>query len=119
MIDDYQITLKVPNEGIVLSTYHAYLLDAKVGDIIKANETELTVTSISNEYLYQVSYTNFDEYSPEYARGSLLVQVKDQNAFFNTYKDNEHVTYIAYTNVIHGEFDDRLAAFSISSIILT
>ena len=119
VIDDYQITIKVPNEGIILSTYHAYLLDAKVGDTIEANEVPLVVKAISNEYLYQVSYTSFDGYNTEYARGSLLAKVKDKDAFFKKYKDNEHITYISYTDVIHGEFNDRLAAFEISSVLLT
>ena len=119
VIDDYQITLKVPNEGIVLSTYHAYLLDAKVGDVIEADETELKVVAISNEYLYQVSYTSFDGYTTDYARGSLVAKVKDKDAFFKKYKDNEHITYISYTDVIRGEFNDRLAAFEISSVLLT
>lgn len=119
IVSNYQNVISIPEHGIILSTYHAHLLDAKVGDVIKANDTELTVTSISKEYLYQVSYTNFDEYSPEYARGSLLVQVKDQNAFFNEYKDSEHVTYIALSDDIHSEFNDRLSAFEISSALLT
>ena len=66
-----------------------------------------------------MSYTNYDDYSPTNSRGSLLVKVKNQNAFFEKYKDTEHVTYIAYTNVIKGEFNDRLAAFEISSRLLT
>ena len=119
VIDDYQNVIKVPEHGIVLSTYHAYMLDAKVGDVIEANEVPLTVTAISNEYLFQVSYTNFDEYEPEYSRGSLLVKVNNEKAFFDKYKDAPHVTYISYTKVIKGEFNDRLAAFNISSIILT
>lgn len=119
VVDDYDRTIDVPKEGIVLSTYHAYLLDAKVGDIINANEVPLKVVAISNEWLYQVSYTSFDSYEPEYSRGSLLAKVKDQDAFFNKYKDAEHITYISFTNVIHGEFNDRLAAFEISSRLLT
>ena len=119
VVDDYQNVIKVPEHGIVLSTYHAYMLDAKVGDVIEANEVPLTVTAISNEYLFQVSYTNFDEYEPEYSRGSLLVKVNNEKAFFDKYKDAPHVTYISYTKVIKGEFNDRLAAFNISSIILT
>lgn len=118
VVSDYQNIISIPEHGIILSTYHAHLLDAKVGDVIKANEVELTVASISKEYLYQVSYTNFDDYTPEYARGSLLLQVKDQNAFFNKYKDKEHVTYIALSNNIHREFNDRLSAFEISSALL-
>ena len=119
VVSDYQNIIPIPEHGIVLSTYHAHLLDASVGDVIKANDVELTVASISNEYLYQVSYTNFDEYTPEYARGSLLVRVKDQSAFFEKYKDASHVTYIARTDVIHHEFNDRLSAFEISSALLT
>ena len=119
VVDDYHNVIKVPDNGIILSTYHAYLLDAKVGDVITANDVSLTVTAISNEYMYQVSYTSFDAYEPEYSRGSLLAKVKDKKAFFDKYKDAEHVTYISYTDVIEGEFNDRLAAFSISSIILT
>lgn len=119
VVDDYQHVISIPENGIVLSSYHAQQLDAKVGDVITANEVELTVSSISNQYLYQVSYTNFDDYSPTYARGSLLLKVKDQDAFFKEYKDKNHVTYISYTNVIKGEFNDRLAAFEISSRILT
>jgi putative ABC transport system permease protein len=119
VVDNYQHVISIPENGIVLSSYHAQQLDAKVGDVITANEVELTVSSISNQYLYQVSYTNFDDYSPTYARGSLLLKVKDQDAFFKEYKDKNHVTYISYTNVIKGEFNDRLAAFEISSRILT
>ena len=119
VVDDYQHVISIPENGIVLSSYTAQQLDAKVGDIITANDVELTVSSISNQYLYQVSYTNFDDYSPTYARGSLLLKVKDQDAFFKEYKDKNHVTYISYTNVIKGEFNDRLAAFEISSRILT
>ena len=117
-VSDYSNIIPIPEHGIILSTYHAYLLDAKVGDVIKANEIELTVTTISDEYLYQVSYTNFDEYNPEIMRGSLLVKVKDQEAFFTKYKDTSNVTYIARTDVIHAEFNDRLSAFEISSILL-
>ena len=117
-VSDYSNIIPIPEHGIILSTYHAYLLDAKVGDVIKANEIELTVTTISDEYLYQVSYTNYDEYNPEIMRGSLLVKVKDQEAFFTKYKDTTNVTYIARTDVIHAEFNDRLSAFEISSILL-
>ncbi len=119
VVDDYQHTITIPSNSVVLSSYHAYLLDAKVGDVITANDVSLTVSAISNEYLYQVSYTNFEDYSPTNSRGSLLVKVKNQNAFFEKYKDTDHVTYIAYTNVIKGEFNDRLAAFEISSRLLT
>lgn len=117
--DSYQHVIPVPDEGIILSSYHAYLLDAKVGDIIKANDQPLTVTTISEQYLFPVSYTHFDAYQSEYARGSLLVKVQDVDAFFKKYKDLEHVTYISYTNVIHGEISDRLMAFEISSALLT
>ena len=119
VVDDYQHTIEVPKEGIILSTYHASLLDAKVGDVITANDVSLKVSAISNEYLYQVSYTNFDSYNPEYTRGSLLVKVKSEKEFFDKYKDAAHVTYISYTSVIRGEFNDRLAAFEISSRLLT
>ena len=119
VVDNYQHTISIPEGSIVLSTYHAHLLDANVGDVIKANDCELTVSAISNEFLYQVSYTNYDDYSPEYSRGSLLLKVKNQDEFFMKYKDVDHVTYIAYTNVVKGEFNDRLAAFEISSRILT
>ena len=119
VVSDYNHTVTIPTNGIVLSIHHAKLLDAKVGDVIKADDVNLTVSCISNEYLFQVSYTNFEDYSPEYSRGSLLLKVRNQNTFFNKYKDSEHVTYIAYTNVIKGEFNDRLAAFEISSRLLT
>ena len=119
VVDDYAHTISIPKRGIVLSSYHAYLLDAKVGDILELDSTRLKVSSISNEYLYQVSYTNFSEYSPDFSRGSLLVKVKDQHAFFEKYKEVDHVTYISFNDVIKGEFDDRLAAFEISSRILT
>ena len=120
IVDDYQTTIPVPKEGkIVLSTYHAHQLDARVGDVIECNEVPLKVSAISNEKLYQVSYTNFEGYTPTYSRGSLLLKVQDPNEFFKKYKDVEHVKYIAYTDVIAGEFDDRMAAFSISSLILT
>lgn len=119
VVDSYYDTISIPKNGIVLCSYHAYLLDAKVGDTITANDVDLVVSNISEEYLYQVSYTNYEDYSPKYSRGSLLLKVKDNDAFFKKYKDTEHVTYISYTNVIKGEFNDRLAAFEISSRILT
>lgn len=119
VVDDYQHVIPIPEHGIVLSSYHAYLLDAVVGDTINANDFPLTVTAISNEFLYPVSYTSFDEYEPEHARGSLLVKVRNLDEFFKKYKDVEHVTYIAYTDVVHAEFEDHLKAFEISSRILT
>ena len=119
VVDDYSHVVPVPEHGIILSSYHAYLLDAVVGDVIKANDQSLTVTLISTQYLYPVSYTSYNEYQPDYARGSLLVKVHDLDEFFNKYKDADHVTYISYTKVIHGEFSDRLIAFEISSILLT
>lgn len=118
VVDEYQKVIDVPEHGIILSTYHAEMLEAQVGDIIEANETPLEVKAISNEYMYQVSYVSFDEYSPNNSRGSLLVNVQNKDAFFEKYKDAKHVTFISYTDIIQGEFDDRLAAFSISSIIL-
>ena len=119
VVDDYDHIITVPENGIVLSSYHAYLLDAKVGDIISCNDIDLEVKMISREFIYQVSYTSFDAYSPEYSRGSLLAKVNNVDEFFKKYKDTEHITYIAYTNVIYGEFNDRLAAFEISSKLLT
>lgn len=119
IVDENNEIIPIVEDGIILSTYHAKLLEAEVGDVIKANDIKLTVKAISNEYLYQVSYTNFDGYEPSYSRGCLLVQVFDNETFFNKYKDSEHVTFISYTSIIHGEYDDRLAAFTISSYILT
>lgn len=119
IVDDYQHVIPISPNGIILSTYHAYLLDAKVGDTLTTNGHDMVVTAISNEYLYQVSYIAFNEYTPEHARGSVLLKVNDEQEFLNKYKNIEHVTYIAFTDVIHGEFEDRLAAFSISSVILT
>ena len=119
VVSDYDNIITIPEGGIVLSTYHAYLLDAKVGDIVTANDTDLVVSAISNEFIFQVSYTRFEDYSPDYSRGSLLLNVKDQDEFFNTYKDKDNVTYIAFTNIIKNEFNDRLAAFEISSKLLT
>ena len=119
VIDDDRHVIEVPREGIILSTYHAHQLEAKVGDIIMANDVSLEVKAISNEYIYQVSYTSFDAYEPSKSRGSLLAKVKNEKAFFDKYKDVEHVTYIAYTDVVKGEFTDRLAPFEISSRLLT
>ena len=119
VVDDYQHVIALPEHGIVLSSYHAYLLDAVIGDTITANDIPLSVAAISNEFIYPVSYTNFDEYQPEHARGSLLVQVHSLDDFFQKYKDTGHVTYIAYNNVVRAEFDDRLKAFEISSRLLT
>jgi len=119
VVDNYQHTISVPEDGIILSTHHAYQLDAKVGDIINCDDVSLKVTTISNEFIYQVSYTNFDGYTPTHPRGSILAKVKDQNAFFEKYKDYSHITYISFTNVLEKEFNDRLAAFEISSTILT
>lgn len=119
VVDEYQHTIPMPEHGIVLSSYHAYLLDAVVGDTITANDTSLTVQAISNEFIYPVSYTSFDEYQPDHARGSLLVQVHNVDDFFQKYKDTEHVSYIAYTSLVHAEFEERLMAFEISSRLLT
>ena len=119
IVSDYNNFIPISEHGIILSSYHAYLLDAEIGDIIKANDVELEVTAISNEYMYQVSYTNFDEYNPEYARGSLLVKVNNQDEFFEKYKDTKHVTYISRTDTLHHEFNDKLSAFEISGGLLT
>lgn len=118
VVSDYNEIISVPEEGIVLSSYHANLLKCGVGDIISINDVDVEVKAISNEFLFQVSYMNYAAIDSTTERGSLLAQVKDINAFFNKYKDTPNVTYISFTDVIKQENNDRLMAFSYSSYIL-
>lgn len=118
VVSDYEQVMKVPNEGIVLSNYHAGLLNANVGDILTINGKEVEVKAISHQFLYQVSYMSFEAAYSENEVGSLLVQVNDVNAFFNKYKNYEHVSYISFNEVIKAEYSDRLLAFTYSSYIL-
>ncbi len=118
VVSDYNEIISVPEEGIILSLYHANLLKCGVGDIISINDIDVEVKAISNEFLFQVSYMNYAAIDSTTERGSLLAQVKDINAFFNKYKDTPNVTYISFTDVIKQENNDRLMAFSYSSYIL-
>lgn len=118
VVSDYNEIISVPEEGIILSTYHANLLKCGVGDIVSINDIDVEVKAISNEFLFQVSYMNYAAIDSTTERGSLLAQVKDINAFFNKYKDTPNVTYISFTDVIKQENNDRLMAFSYSSYIL-
>ena len=118
VVSDYEEIMPVPEEGIILSSYHAYLLKCSVGDIIQINGVDTEVKGISKQFLYQVSYMNYDAVNADNERGSLLVQVKDENSFFEKYKNLEHVTYISFNDVIKQEYNDRLMAFSYSSYIL-
>ncbi len=118
VVSDYNEIISVPEEGIILSSYHANLLKCGVGDIVRINDIDVEVKAISNEFLYQASYMNYAAIDSTTERGSLLAQVKDINAFFNKYKDTPNVTYISFTDVIKQENNDRLMAFSYSSYIL-
>ena len=118
VVSEYNSVLSVPNEGIVLCNYHATLLNAKVGDVITINDKPVEVKAISNQFIYQVSYMSFDYASSDNERGSLLVKVKDSQAFFEKYKNTKHVSYISFTSVIKQEYTDRMMAFSYSSYVL-
>ena len=118
VVSNYDNVMSVPNEGIILSNYHAGLLGCKVGDIIDINGVDTEVKGISNQFLYQVSYMSYEAASSGSERASLLAQVKDVNAFFEKYKNYEPVTYISFNEVIKQEYNDRLMAFSYSSYIL-
>ena len=118
VVSDYDEVISVPTTGIILCYYHADLLKAKVGDTITINDNPVEVKAISKQFLYQVSYMSFDSASSSNERGSLLVRVKDNKAFFEKYKSYEHVSYIAYNEVIKQEYNDRLLAFSYSSYVL-
>ena len=118
VVSDYDQVIEVPNEGIILCYYHAYLLNANVGDIITINDSPVEVKAISKQYLYQVSYMSFNSATSSNQRGSLLARVKDAKAFFEKYKNYEHVSYVAFSDVIKQEYNDRLLAFSYSSYVL-
>lgn len=118
VVSDYNDVMQIPDEGIVLCYYHADLLKCTVGDIIKINGIDVEVKAISKEFIYQVSYMSFNAASSENERGSLLVQTYDEKAFFEKYKNIEHVTYISFNDIIKQEYNDRLMAFSYSSYIL-
>ncbi len=118
VVSDYNDIMPIPESGIVLSLYHANLLKCGVGDIIQINDVDVEVKGISREFLYQVSYMNYEAINVSSERGSLLAQVKDVNAFFEKYKNTPNVTYISFSEVIKQENNDRLMAFSYSSYIL-
>ena len=118
VVSDYDDVITVPDNGIILCYYHADLLKASVGDIITINDSPVEVKAISKQFLYQVSYMSFDSASSSNERGSLLARVKSSKAFFEKYKNYEHVSYIAYSEVIKQEYSDRLLAFSYSSYVL-
>ena len=118
VVSDYDDVIQIPSEGIILCYYHAYLLNANVGDTIIINDVPTEVKAISKQFLYQVSYMSFDIASSPNERGSLLAKVNDVNAFFEKYKNNEHVSYISFNEVIKQEYNDRLMAFTYSSYVL-
>lgn len=118
VVSNYNEIRSVPDKGIILAYAHAEKLGVNVGDIINVNGYDVEVKGISHEFLYQVSYMKFNTISSSHVRGSVLVKVKDKDAFFNKYKDLEHVTYISYNDIIKEEYNDRLLTFSYSSYVL-
>lgn len=123
VVENYDKTISVPEEGIILSKHFAKELGAKVGDTIIVNEKEIKVAKISTEFIYQVNYIDYDAFD-EIAgtinyQGSLLVKAKDEDKFFSDYSDVSEIDYIAYNSVIKAEYNDRLNAFDISAGILT
>ena len=118
VVSDYDEIIPVPEEGIILCYYHADLLGASVGDFITVNDVEVEVKAISKQYLYQVSYMSFESAPSSNVRGSLLARVNDTKAFFEKYKNYNHVSYIAFNEIIKQEYNDRLLAFTYSSYVL-
>ena len=118
IVSDYNEVITVPSEGIILAYDHANQLGVKVGDFITINDVDVEVKGISKEFLYQVSYVEFNYLNSDHERGSLLVRVNDEQAFFEKYKNLEHVSYISFNSVIREEYNDRLMAFSYSSYVL-
>lgn len=118
VVSDYNDVIQVPEEGIVLCSYHAHLLGANIGDIISVNDKEVEVKGISKEFIYQVSYMSFNSATSYNERGSLLARVNNTQEFFEKYKNNEHISYISFSDVIKQEYNDRLLAFSYSSYVL-
>jgi putative ABC transport system permease protein len=122
VVSSYYNVITVPETGIVLSKYHADLLDAKVGDVITVNGAEVTVMDISEQYVFQVSYVSsdfFDTLPVAIApRASLMVKTHDNQAFFEQFKHIDGAYYFAFNDVIRGETEDRLIAFDISTYVL-
>lgn len=122
VVSDYNNIIKVPNDEIILSKIHADKLGVKPGDIIKVNGVDVKVGMISNEYLYQVSYMDFDYIDSVmvYAepQASILIKTSNTKEISNKYSSLEHVTYISFNEIVKEEYSDRLAAFDISSLIL-
>lgn len=118
VVSDYNDIISVPDEGIILAYAHAEKLGVKVGDIVSINDIDVEVKGISRQFIYPVSYMKFDSLTSDNERGSLLVKVKDNQLFFEKYKDLEHVSYISFNDVIKEEYNDRLMAFSYSSYVL-
>lgn len=118
VVSDYNEIITVPDSGIILSYHHAELLGVGVGEMITINDQEVEVKGISKQFIYQVSYMEFNALTSSHERGSLLAKVNGTQAFFEKYKDVKHVTYIAFSDVIHEEYNSRLLAFSYSSYVL-
>jgi putative ABC transport system permease protein len=122
VVSSYYNVTTVPENGIVLSKYHADLLDAKVGDVITVNGAEVTVAGISDQYVFQVSYVSsdfFDKLPVELdPRASLLVKTRDDQAFFEEFKHIDGAYYFAFNKVIREETEDRLVAFDVSTYVL-
>lgn len=107
--------MDIPSEGIVLSKHFAKTLDANVGDTIIVNGKEIIVSNISNEFIYQVNYIDYDNFDTiagtTLYQGSLLVKAKDQDEFFSKYSSVSSIDYIAFNSVIKEEYSDRFIAF--------
>jgi len=123
VVSNYKEKMDIPSEGIVLSKHFAKSLDANVGDTIIVNGKEIIVSNISNEFIYQVNYIDYDNFDTiagtTLYQGSLLVKAKDQNEFFSKYSSVSSIDYIAFNSVIKEEYSDRFIAFDISAGILT
>ena len=123
IVENHDKTISISDEGIILSNHFAKALDAKVGDTIVVNEKEIKVAKISNEFIYQVNYIDYDNFDmiageTKY-QGSLLVKAKNQDEFFSKYSNVSEIDYIAFNSVIKEEYSDRFIAFDLSAGVLT
>jgi putative ABC transport system permease protein len=122
VVDYYHHTIDLPENGIVLAKHYANVLGAKNGDTIQINEIDTKVQAISDEYLYQVNYMEYDAFEDIIGKakyiGSLVVRVDDTESFVKKYEDLQDLRYMSLNSTIRSEYGDRLMAFDISAGVL-
>ena len=111
---------KIPDKGLVLESYIAKELGAKVGDIVSVGGVEMEVTALSKQYSNRISYISMNESNRfgnnEY--GIVLCNTKDRNALLKYLADTDIYLSSCFTDDLYADATEMFESFYFVTNIL-